>query len=269
MYRRYALKMKPYSKIEDLFKENKNKIYRLALGITKNEKDAEDILQATFIKIMKNLKNFKGDSNISTWIYKIAYNEALMYLRKKHREPKNWAYFDKKLERPPEFFIDRSRLPDKELLNKELKDRLEGAIKNMSIKYRIPLLLHNVEMLPVKDASMVLGININSFKSRLHRAHMIIRSEILSYQKDRELKRDNYIESRECGLFNRFVYEYVGNSLDREKHSSFTRHIEDCLPCKSFLTEYGQAIHISKALQCKDLPQDLQAKIASFLLKNK
>lgn len=69
--------------LEDTFKKYKNKVYGLALSITHNEKDAEDILQNTFFKIIKNIKGFRGESSLSTWIYKIAYNETLMYLRKK------------------------------------------------------------------------------------------------------------------------------------------------------------------------------------------
>lgn len=63
---------------EEIFREYKDKIYRLALSITHNDKDAEDILQNTYLKIIRNLRNFRNESRLSTWIYRIAYNEALM-----------------------------------------------------------------------------------------------------------------------------------------------------------------------------------------------
>jgi RNA polymerase sigma-70 factor (ECF subfamily) len=70
---------------EEIFIKYKDKVYRLAISIVHNDKDAEDIVQNTFMKILKNLRYFRHQSNISTWIYRIAYNESLMYLRKKYR----------------------------------------------------------------------------------------------------------------------------------------------------------------------------------------
>ena len=72
--------------IEAIFQEYKNKIYRLALSIAGNPKDAEDILQNAILKIIENLNKFRGNSKLSTWIYRIAYNEALMHLRNRRRQ---------------------------------------------------------------------------------------------------------------------------------------------------------------------------------------
>src|SRR3989338_5473834 len=71
------------STVGSIFNKYKDRIYRLALSITRNPSDAEDAAQNTFIKIIKNLKYFKNRSLLSTWIYRIAYNESLMLLRKR------------------------------------------------------------------------------------------------------------------------------------------------------------------------------------------
>jgi len=72
--------------IEQIFTQYRSKVYGLALTLARNEKDAEDIVQNAFMKIMKNLDGFRGKSRLSTWIYRIVYNEALMQLRKRHRQ---------------------------------------------------------------------------------------------------------------------------------------------------------------------------------------
>nr|HPL82859.1 sigma-70 family RNA polymerase sigma factor [Candidatus Omnitrophota bacterium] len=68
-----------------VLEEYQNKIYHLALSISRNEKDAEDIVQNTFVKILRKLPTFSGRAKLSTWVYRVAYNESLMFLRKKRR----------------------------------------------------------------------------------------------------------------------------------------------------------------------------------------
>lgn len=244
--------------IETMFREYKNKIYRLALSITRNDKDAEDILQNTYLKIIKNLKNFRNESRLSTWIYKIAYNEALIALRKKYRQSK--------VESNLGLFVNWSKFPDEELLDKEVKERVDSAIRHIPIKYRMPLLLNNVEGLLVRDSAKILGLKINSIKTRLHRAHLMIRQEISDYFKDQKAKEDK--EDKRCSLMLRFIYNYAGGNLDKRNQNTFDRHIEDCASCKSFLDTYVKSIRITRALECQDLPGELKAKLEEFLKKH-
>lgn len=250
--------------VDSIFHKYKNKVYHLALSISKNEKDAEDIMQNAFIKIIKNLDNFRNDSQVSTWIYRITYNEALMFLRKKYRQFKltdNLAHFDKESSRG--LFINWPKLPSEQLLSKEFQERTEGIIRNMPIKYRMPLLLHQVENLPVRDAALVLGLKENSLKTRLHRSYMILRDEIIDYFKDKIEEGKN--EDSRCSIWTGLVYDYISGSLNKERKAVFNKHIEDCSNCRSFLDTYSQAIQITNALQCQDLPDELKAKIETFL----
>ncbi len=251
------------SSVDTLFKQYKGKIYRLALSISRNERDAEDILQNTFLKIAKYIKRFRNQSSISTWIYRIAYNDALMLLRKRQRQFRLLGRLKKQKEKLlSPMFVNWSRLPDEQLLDKEFKQRIDGAIKRIAIQYRMPLLLHTIDGLSLKDAALVLGLKQNSLKTRLHRAHMMIRDEISGYFKDREESKD-----KKCSLLTGFVYEYAKGRLGRKRRIAFKRHIADCIRCNSFLSAYLKAIRITGALQCRDVPLELQQKIKSFLKK--
>lgn len=244
----------------EIFKRYKDRVYRLALSISRNEKDAEDIVQNTFLKIIDNLRYFRKEAEISTWIYRITYNEALMHLRRKGRQFKLSRYIKGNLQRmTSDMFVNWEKLPDQQLLDKEFKERLGIAIKDMPIKYRMPLLLHNTEGLSVKDSARVLGIRPNSLKTRLHRSYLLVRDEIAAYLKDRG-EFDNR-EDRRCGPWVDFVYSYATKTLDNKKKSVFNRHIQDCPSCKAFLKTYTKAIRITKALECKDIPEELKASI--------
>ncbi len=124
--------------IEALFEKYHHKVYRLAIRISRTPSDAQDITQETFLKVMKNLKYFRNMSKLSTWIYRIAYNEALMNLRKRRSQFRLSGYLKKVSSGP---FMNRPLLPDKVLLEGELKERIDRAIRKLPIKYRMPLLL--------------------------------------------------------------------------------------------------------------------------------
>lgn len=125
--------------IEEVFARYRLKIYNLALRMARRREDAEDILQNTFLKVIKNIKYFRNESSLSTWIYRIAVNEAKMKWRK-----------DKSLGRlvklEKEDLTNRPQLlADKQLEREETKGLIEAAIKNLPLKYRLTVLLRDYE----------------------------------------------------------------------------------------------------------------------------
>ncbi len=250
--------------IEEIFREYKSRIYRLGLSITRNTADAQDILQNTLIKVANSLKGFRGDSTLSTWIYKIAYNEALMLLRKRGRNARLSSYlFHQAKKIPSGLFINWPKAPDEILLDSELKNRLDSAIKHMPIQYRMPLFLHHIEDMPVKETAEILGLKLNSLKTRLHRAYLILRKEMSEYMKDREPEETEKVAK--CSILAKFVYDYERGVLGEKKRLSFDSHLSGCQSCRQFLDGYRKAIRLSSALQCQDIPPELQSKIKTFL----
>lgn len=252
--------------VPSLFKTYKSKIYNLAFSLSRNEKDAEDILANTFLKIAQNIPRFKGRSNISTWIYRIAYNEAMMLLRKKGRQFRLSARFGNKNGASGSLTVNWAKLPDKLLLDAELKERIESAFKNMPIKYRMPLVMHIINELPINNIAQILNLQVASVKTRLHRAYLLIKSEIESYNKDTDKK--VLRQDSRCGIWTKFVYDYALGSLDKKKSTDFKAHIRDCQSCNLFIDTYRQALRITNSLECQDMPQELTAKITTFLSKN-
>jgi RNA polymerase sigma-70 factor (ECF subfamily) len=256
----------PYD-FEQIFKEYHNKIYRLALSITHNEKDAEDIVQNTFIKILRKIGQFENRSKLSTWIYKIAYNEALMVVRKKRRTltlTDSMDYYADVV--PSGLVINWPKIPDQELLDAEMMRRLEKVIRRLPIQYRMPLLLQRIEGESLKTTADILGLKLNSLKTRLHRAHLYIKNEMDAYRKDREPTQNATVpEDKLCPVITRFLYDYAEGMLASGKKNEFDRHVKECSPCRVFLAAYLKAIKITKALQCNDIPVDLREKIKTFV----
>jgi RNA polymerase sigma-70 factor (ECF subfamily) len=162
-------------------------IYRLGLKMLGNQQDAEDILQNTFLNALTHLANFEGRSSISTWLYRIAANEALMMIR---RRKSNFNLEDMQPEDSddvplPETFVDWSIMPEKELLSGEGKGVLETAIKKLPENLRMVFILRDVEDLSIRETAEILNLTEVNVKTRLLRARMALREQLSSYYAER------------------------------------------------------------------------------------
>ena len=168
-------------------------IYRLGLRMLGNEQDAEDILQNTFLNALTHLADFEGRSSLSTWLYRIAANEALMLIRK--RKP-NINIEDMQPEDAddvplPETFVDWSVLPEKELLSGESKKAIETAVKKLPESLRMVFILRDVEDLSIKETAEILNLTEVNVKTRLLRARMALREQLSSYYAERTRRKEN------------------------------------------------------------------------------
>jgi RNA polymerase sigma-70 factor (ECF subfamily) len=162
-------------------------IYRLAIKMVNNPQDAEDILQETFIKAYRHLKNFDGRSSLSTWLYRIATNEALMFLR---RQKPDTVSVDESLdtgegEVEPLQIIDWSSLPEEELMSAEAQVYLDKAVDKLSPSLRVVFVLRDIQGLATRETAEVLDISETAVKTRLSRARLQLREELTSYYGER------------------------------------------------------------------------------------
>ncbi len=192
-----ALKEGDRSEFIRLVEEYSGMIFRLALKILNDKQDAEDVLQETFIKAFQHIPAFKGNSSISTWLYRIATNEALMMIRK--RKPETGSVrieeFEDQDDKEPIQIEDWCCLPEEELLSSETKEYLDVAIQNISNKLKVVFLLRDVEGLSVRETAEVLEISEASVKTRLSRARMRLRQELSKYFSPRISKEKNNAKS--------------------------------------------------------------------------
>ena len=158
-------------------------IYRLGLKMLNNPQDAEDILQETFIKAYKHIHNFDGRSSVSTWLYRIATNEALMALRKKRPDTVSFdmpSAYDTEPQEPLQI-VDWCCLPEEEYLTAEGRLRLDQAAERLPESLRIVFVLRDIEGLSTRETADVLQISEMAVKTRLSRARLRLREDLSSY----------------------------------------------------------------------------------------
>ncbi|MBN1145920.1 MAG: sigma-70 family RNA polymerase sigma factor [Anaerolineales bacterium] len=162
-------------------------IYRLAIKMLEDPQDAEDVLQETFIKAYHNLPRFDGRSSISTWLYRIATNEALMLLR---RRKHIFVSIDEPLEaedqeQAPLQIVDWCCLPEAELMSSEARAYMDQAVDQLPHRLRMVFLLRDIEGLSTQETAEVLNLSEAAVKTRLSRARMRLREMLSEYHSER------------------------------------------------------------------------------------
>lgn len=166
----------------EIVQKHERMVYNLALKLVGNSEDAENILQETFLKVLEALPSFRGGSSLSTWIYRIATNYALMHLRNKKRM---FVPIDDFFTDNPDSFehllkFDHSD-PLKEVLNSELRDHLKMAIDDLPPKFKAVFILKDVEGFSLNEISTNLAMSLPAVKSNLHRARLFLRNRLFDY----------------------------------------------------------------------------------------
>jgi RNA polymerase sigma-70 factor (ECF subfamily) len=163
-----------------LVTQYERKIYRLALNITRNEEDAEDVLQEAFLKAYEHLDRFEGHSKFYTWLVRIAVNEALMKLRK--RKGDRTVSLDEPMETGEETVAREIAVwednPEQRYSREEMQTILDEAVASLKPDFRTVFTLRDIEEMSTEETAEALGISVPAVKSRLLRARLALREKL-------------------------------------------------------------------------------------------
>jgi RNA polymerase sigma-70 factor, ECF subfamily len=174
--------------LEALVESHQDRVYSFAMRMCRNVEDAKDILQDTFLGVIRSIREFREESKFSTWLYRIAANACLKKRRRGVHDPtpEQELSLDDLMPRPdaegrkPEI-PDWSGDAERALLQGELSARMESAIDKLPRDYKIVLVLRDVEGLSAEETAQALGLSVPAVKSRLHRARVFVRRELADY----------------------------------------------------------------------------------------
>jgi len=167
--------------IRAIIQRNNQRLFRAVRSILKDEAEAEDALQDAYVRALSNLEGFKGEAGLSTWLMRIAINEALGRLRRR-REMIDIGDHETELSGgtvvPFKTAHGDGRDPEHAAARSELRRLLEAAIDALPEPFRLVFVLHFVEQVPVAEISAQLGLPENTVKTRLFRARRHLRESL-------------------------------------------------------------------------------------------
>lgn len=177
-----AAKAGDISAFEDLVNRYERKIFRLAQHITQNNEDAQDVAQEAFLKAFEHLGEFQGNSRFYTWLVRIAVNQALMKLRKRHNKD---VSLDEEIEGEdnsmPREIEDWGPSPEQKFAQSELAGILTQVIGELDPSFRVVFQLRDIDELSTEETAEALGLSVPAVKSRLLRARLKLREKLNRY----------------------------------------------------------------------------------------
>lgn len=176
--------------VQELAEQYGSRIFQLAMRQMKNPEDAEEVTQDVLMKVYRKIDAFRGDSALSSWIYRITFNTAMSRLRSGRLARAAEQERERILASQPPGgdgtrttldLADWSAMPDEELLRAQLRVAVAAAIQGLPEIYRAPIILRDVEGLSTEEASRRLHLKDQTLKSRLHRGRLMLREQLLAF----------------------------------------------------------------------------------------
>lgn len=185
--------------LADLADAYSPKIYQLAYRYLRNKEDAEEITQDVLYKVYKNVDAFRGDSALSSWMYRITFNAAMSRLRTAHYQRSQdeerravSADGDDTGVTARAVVADWSDMADEQVLRSQLRRRVLRAILALPVIYRAPVVLRDIQGMSTEEASAMLRVKDQTLKSRLHRGRLILRKQLAEFAGGLTLHRPVY-----------------------------------------------------------------------------
>jgi RNA polymerase sigma factor (sigma-70 family) len=170
---------------DDLVKRYQERIYATVYHMTSNHEDANDLAQDSFIKAFQALKSFKGGSSFYTWLYRIAVNKTINFLKqRKNRMHMSLNDLDFNTENNPDLVaLISDKTPRRDAGLKELQEKLNAAMLKLSEPHRLVVVLHDVQGMSHEEVAQMMDCNIGTVRSRLFYARQQLQSLLTDYLK--------------------------------------------------------------------------------------
>jgi RNA polymerase sigma-70 factor (ECF subfamily) len=170
---------------DELVKRYQERIYATVYHMTSNHEDANDLAQDSFIKAFQALKSFKGGSSFYTWLYRIAVNKTINFLKqRKNRVHMSLNDLDFNTENNPDLVaLISDKTPRRDAGLKELQEKLNTALLKLSEPHRLVVVLHDVQGMSHEEVAQVMDCNIGTVRSRLFYARQQLQSLLTDYLK--------------------------------------------------------------------------------------
>jgi RNA polymerase sigma-70 factor (ECF subfamily) len=170
---------------DELIRKYQERIYGTIYHMTSNHEDAGDLAQDVFVKAFKAINSFKGDSSFFTWLYRIAVNKTINFLKqKKNRNVLSLDTMEVGAEQDPDWLALTSESnPRRDLDLREMQEKLNDAILKLSESHRMVVVLHDIQGLSHDEIGQIMNCNVGTVRSRLFYAHQQLQAYLAEYLK--------------------------------------------------------------------------------------
>jgi RNA polymerase sigma-70 factor (ECF subfamily) len=169
---------------DELIQRYQQRVYATVYHMTSNHEDADDLTQESFIKAFKALKRFKGESSFYTWVYRIAVNRTINFLKQRKRKSYHMSLndMDLQVEKHADLLMFISdKTPRRDVRLNELQEKMNEAMQKLSENHRLTVTLHDVQGMPYEEIGKIMDCNTGTVRSRLFYARQQLQAHLSEY----------------------------------------------------------------------------------------
>lgn len=241
--------------VDELLRRHEARVYRFGLRMCGNEDDARDVLQETLLAAFKNLPTFRGDAQVSTWLYQIARSFCIKQRRRREGEPS--AHEPMEAQEVRQLAVDESH-SDARTHARQVGQLLQAAINTLQPDHREALVLRDVEGLSADEAADVAGIEVGALKSRLHRARLALKQQLAAVLGDND-------GALECPELAQELAAYAASEIDQAACESIEVHLARCPRCTKACDALKRTVSMCRALPDGEVPAPVKAAVRQAL----
>lgn len=180
-----AINAGQFDRFPDLVKRYEQKLYNFSLRMCRDAADAEDTVQETFINVFRYLKDFRYETKFKNWLYRVAASTCIKKRRRSKFAPQRELsldeFYPQGYTEVPHQVPDWAQMPLDKLLSNELLDKINEAIFTLPEKYRLVIVLRDIEGFSTAETAQILNLSDTNVKVRLHRARLFLRDRLKGY----------------------------------------------------------------------------------------
>lgn len=242
--------------MNELLARHEQRVYRFGLRMCGNEDDAREVLQETLLATFKNLATFRGDAQLSTWLYQVARSFCLKQRRRHEGEPTSHESTES-----PEVKAMASETSgsDNQTHARQVGEVIQVAMQALPADHREALVLRDVEGLSAEEAAEVVGIEVGALKSRLHRARITLKQNLAAVL-------DEGQSDLGCPDMQRELSEYAASEIDQAACARIEAHLATCPKCSSACDSLKRTVSLCRAIPGGEVPAAVRAAVRHALL---
>jgi len=248
--------------LDELIQRHQRRVYRFGLKMCRDPEDAKDVLQDTLIAAARTIKDFRGASSVSTWLYTIARSFCIKHRRRSKFAPDQEESLES---REPGLearqVMDPTRAPDEELVGRQIEGALERAIADLDPMYREVLVLRDVEGLSAPEVAEIMGLTVEAVKSRLHRARLSVREVLAPILSHEPAGARAEPASPACPDIVQLFSRHLEGEISGDLCATMERHLAKCPTCEARCDSLQRTLALCKNAGLPEVPVAVQNSV--------
>lgn len=246
--------------LETLVTRYERHVHRFGLAMCRDAEAAREVLQDTFLAMVRSFHTFRADASLSTWLYAIAHNACVRRARRTVSAPHDVESLERLTAADQATLTAPGPDPESAAASSEGVRALEAALRRLERPYRVVLMLRDVEGLPAADVATALGISVAAVKSRLHRARGRLRAALTGA--------DAPAASRGTGACPDVLAalsRHLEGDLTAGKCAELDAHVQECAACRGACESLREVLALCRSAEAPALPVEARARLREAL----